>query len=61
MYITQGNRKNGLKTAYVDRNDLLWIQIAPTGVIFGPTGALRGNYPEIGHIRAELVIRFYTE
>ena len=43
MYITQGNRKNGLKIAYVDRIDLLWIEIAPKRLIFGSTGALRGN------------------
>ena len=55
MYITHDNRKYGLKIVYVDWIDLLWIQIAPKGVIFGSTGALRGNWQKIGHIRAELV------
>jgi len=57
MYITQGNRKSGLKIAYVDKIDLLWIEIAPKRVIFGSTGALRGNWQKIGHIGVEQVCK----
>ena len=43
MYIMHDNRKYGLKIAYVDWIDLLWIQIVPKGVFFGSTGALCRN------------------